>query len=166
MLHVVLPGQGAYQGCAAVWGADWGAWLQYTSHHASISTIRSRSLRAICRNVKYVSCYWRAEQGSEALSSFQVKLLMQSLVPWVPGNQERKYVGITRQLKIPCKAAWAVSQNSRVWLSKLHCGTDCFQQLSETGVARHFSHDPVNLKCLSCFCCIKFWLPFISLLTE
>ena len=46
VLHVVLPGQGADQRCAAVWGADGGARLQYTSHHASIPTIHSRSSKA------------------------------------------------------------------------------------------------------------------------
>lgn len=41
MLHVVLPGQGAYQRRVALRGADGGARLQYTSHHASISRAHS-----------------------------------------------------------------------------------------------------------------------------
>lgn len=56
MLHAVLAGQGAHQRRAAVRGADGGARLQYTSHHASIPNIQLPQLRrhtATCRLGKY-----------------------------------------------------------------------------------------------------------------
>lgn len=56
MLHAVLAGQGAHQRRAALRGADGGAGLQYTSHHASIPNIQLPQLRrhtATCRLGKY-----------------------------------------------------------------------------------------------------------------
>lgn len=56
MLHAVLAGQGAHQRRAAVRGADGGARLQHTSHHASIPTIQLPQLRrrmATCRLREY-----------------------------------------------------------------------------------------------------------------
>lgn len=56
MLHAVLAGQGAHQRRAAVRGADGGARLQHTSHHASIPNIQLPQLRrrmATCRLRKY-----------------------------------------------------------------------------------------------------------------
>lgn len=56
VLHAVLAGQGAHQRRAAVRGADRGARLQYTSHHASIPNIQLPQLRrrkATCRLRKY-----------------------------------------------------------------------------------------------------------------
>lgn len=68
VLHAVLPRQGAYQRCAAVWGADGGARLQYTSYHASIPTIHSVGLRARSNLQAWKICFFvrgRAESRPE-----------------------------------------------------------------------------------------------------